>query len=55
MLALVQCTYCRYPQLISDDVYELRLEIQCQECQRFFEPTEDNWRSPDFVGCIVTD
>lgn len=39
-LILATCTCCGYPQLASEDVFWFKLQIQCEQCFKYFGVTE---------------
>lgn len=36
-LSLVCCKHCNYPQMTSADLLIMELEIQCENCYKYFQ------------------
>ena len=49
-LILIPCACCGHPQMASEDVFWLKLEIQCEECFKYFGPNEK--QPPLFISRI---
>ena len=49
-IILIPCACCGHPQMASEDVFWLKLEIQCEECFKYFGATEK--QPPLFVSRI---
>lgn len=40
-LMLVSCSCCGYPNLTSVEVVRMKLEVQCEECEKWFTINKD--------------
>lgn len=40
-LMLVSCSHCGYPNLTSPEVCRMKLEVQCEKCEKWFVMSKD--------------